>query len=500
MAKVDNERRKRHAVEEFKTIVKDYILNLFMLEGEPTVEFQADIYKPKYIIECENSDLDTDSDILYFYPDKDNSYFRLKVNAPKEFVVKDNLKAAREILEEMLSISQYDFSEIGYPYNWALSKNKELRTIYKNVHYETALELGICNWLGGSTIFKLLKQLESWALKTYEGKKVAFSFIVDFKKESTVKKGKGNKKTKSIISSDSNFIEFMHSNHSAVFTDGITSIIKLDFNGNIKEFISAKLPNSKDNKRYVLFAPYRFQDMCNECSGQLVGIVLQTNGEILIFKNQSLLLARYNGSWKFLNSHVIVNKIKTFLLDNYKDIDETERKKVSEKCDILAKQVFVSLLDVSFTHSGCCIAIINNSDVLEAKKLFENDYLYKNDAIVNDVDSESKQEKDKIKIDEREEKLRVIKALIQTKKGLRPFSDIDRKLRQELLALDGATIIGLDGKLLASGSIVQVNGGSNEGGRAAAAKALSEYGLAIKVSMDGKITGYIKGNSVFKLL
>lgn len=240
--------------------------------------------------------------------------------------------------------------------------------------------------------------------------------------------------------------------------------------------------------------------MCNECSGQLVGIVLQTNGEILIFKNQSLLLARYNGSWKFLNSHVIVNKIKTFLLDNYKDIDETERKKVSEKCDILAKQVFVSLLDVSFTHSGCCIAIINNSDVLEAKKLFENDYLYKNDAIVNDVDSESKQEKDKIKIDEREEKLRVIKALIQTKKGLRPFSDIDRKLRQELLALDGATIIGLDGKLLASGSIVQVNGGSNEGGRAAAAKALSEYGLAIKVSMDGKITGYIKGNSVFKLL
>lgn len=500
MAKVNNDRRKRHAVEEFKTIIKDYLLNLFMLEGEPQVEFQADVYKPQYLIECENSDQpESNSDILYFYPDKYNSYFRLKVNAPKEFVVKDNLKAARGILAEMLSISQYNFSEIGYPYNWALSKNKELRSIYKSVHYETALELGICNWLGGSTIYKLLKQLESWALKTYEGKKVAFSFIVDFKKPSKAKKGRGSNKVKSIVSSDSNFIEFMHSNHSAVFTDGITSIIKLDFNGNIKEFISAKLPNSKDNKRYVLFAPYRFQDLCNECSGQLVGIVLQTNGEILIFKNQSLLLARYNGSWKFLNSHVIVNKIKAFLLDNYKGIDENKRKKISEKCDVLAKQVFVSLLDVSFTHSGCCIAIINNSDVLEAKKLFENDYLYKNDDSSNDLVGDT-QEGDKNTSDEREEKLRVIKALIQTNKGLRSFSEIDRKLRQELLALDGATIIGLDGKLLASGSIVQVNGGSNEGGRAAAAKALSGYGLAIKVSMDGKITGYIKGDSVFKLL
>lgn len=218
------------------------------------------------------------------------------------------------------------------------------------------------------------------------------------------------------------------------------------------------------------------------------------------------MLARYNGSWKFLNSYVIVNKIKTFLLDNYKNVEETERKKITEKCDILAKQVFVSLLDVSFNHSGGCIGIINNSDILEAKKLFANDYLYKDDTNMNDTEStndaegKSNQASDKTTNDELEEKLRVIKALIKTKKGLKYFSDIDRKLRQELLALDGATIIGLDGKLLASGSIVKVNGGSNEGGRAAAAKALSNYGIAIKVSMDGKITGYVKEESVFTLL
>jgi hypothetical protein len=71
------------------------------------------------------------------------------------------------------------------------------------------------------------------------------------------------------------------------------------------------------------------------------------------------------------------------------------------------------------------------------------------------------------------------------------FSNLDRKLRQELAAIDGATIISHTGDILAVGAILKVPGGSaGGGGRLAAAKALAAYGLGIKVSQDGSITGY----------
>ena len=74
--------------------------------------------------------------------------------------------------------------------------------------------------------------------------------------------------------------------------------------------------------------------------------------------------------------------------------------------------------------------------------------------------------------------------------GGRKFQDLDRRFRQELLAIDGATIIGYDGTILAVGAILRIEGGSTGGRRLAAARALSQYGLGIKVSQDGPIQGY----------
>ena len=58
----------------------------------------------------------------------------------------------------------------------------------------------------------------------------------------------------------------------------------------------------------------------------------------------------------------------------------------------------------------------------------------------------------------------------------------------ELLALDGAMILNHSGVLLAAGAIISVEGGSASGGREAAALALSDLGIGIKVSADGPIT------------
>jgi hypothetical protein len=75
------------------------------------------------------------------------------------------------------------------------------------------------------------------------------------------------------------------------------------------------------------------------------------------------------------------------------------------------------------------------------------------------------------------------------------FRSLDRRTRQELVAIDGATIIGHDGRILAIGAILNVPSGSAGGGRLAAAKALSKYGLGLKVSQDGGITAFRRGET-----
>ena len=58
--------------------------------------------------------------------------------------------------------------------------------------------------------------------------------------------------------------------------------------------------------------------------------------------------------------------------------------------------------------------------------------------------------------------------------------------------IDGATIIGYDGTIVAAGAIVQIEAGSIGGGRLAATKTLAKYGVAIKISADGMMQAFTK--------
>ena len=72
----------------------------------------------------------------------------------------------------------------------------------------------------------------------------------------------------------------------------------------------------------------------------------------------------------------------------------------------------------------------------------------------------------------------------------RKFQELDRKFRQELIAIDGAVVVDYDVKILAVGAIIKIEAGSSGGGRLAAAKTLSNYGISIKISNDGSIQGF----------
>ena len=83
------------------------------------------------------------------------------------------------------------------------------------------------------------------------------------------------------------------------------------------------------------------------------------------------------------------------------------------------------------------------------------------------------------------------------------FARIPRKLRAELLSIDGATLVFDDGSVFAVGAILKVPGGSSSGGRKAAALTLAEHGIGIKVSNDGHITAWSRraedGQALFEI-
>ena len=72
----------------------------------------------------------------------------------------------------------------------------------------------------------------------------------------------------------------------------------------------------------------------------------------------------------------------------------------------------------------------------------------------------------------------------------RKFYELSRKLRQELISVDGATIINNDGDVVAVGAIIMIETGGFSGGRLAASKTLSKYGVSLKISADGQIQGF----------
>ena len=73
----------------------------------------------------------------------------------------------------------------------------------------------------------------------------------------------------------------------------------------------------------------------------------------------------------------------------------------------------------------------------------------------------------------------------------RKFHELNRKLREELACIDGATIVDHDGTIIACGAIIRIDAGSTGGGRLAATKTLARYGVAVKISQDGTMQAYM---------
>jgi len=76
---------------------------------------------------------------------------------------------------------------------------------------------------------------------------------------------------------------------------------------------------------------------------------------------------------------------------------------------------------------------------------------------------------------------------------------IDRRILADIASLDGALIVDNTGKVLAYGAMTKPASSIYQGARAKAAVAASRKGLVIKISSDGNISFFAKGENFMNI-
>lgn len=322
----------------------------------------------------------------------------------------------------------------------------------------------MCYWLGGAPVYRLLEKMQQWTFKTYEGHNVPFGFLID------VNNNKNMRDT-----SASNYIHFLDNHYSATFTDGVNAGIALDYTGRIINYFKVTDNISSEYKNIV---PYEIESLAEKCCSinkrQWIGIVALKTREILIIKSQKLVFAKRNGKWMYYNNDYIWSIIREYLNND------------SGNAFSKAKELYLSLLDLSFSHIGGCIGIVSDNMLDDAKECFKKDVLGSDEFI----DEDKTMEKSKKKIIK--EKKKIINEILSSsaEPNNKNFFDMNRKLRMELLSMDGAVVLDSNGTIQCAGAIIDAGGGSSGGGRTQAIQKLATFGLAVKVSEDGFIEGY----------
>jgi hypothetical protein len=286
-----------------------------------------------------------------------------------------------------------------------------------------------------STLLSGIDQLAGWSNQQYEGSPISAS--IGFKHQPQGARAP-------------TLVDISRHEFSAVISNGYDTLLEFDFGG---RFISHQsLAVEGDPPPYC---PFRQGPIAEWTTGDVqrrrVALCLNRGGEILVLRDRQLLFARRSGRWRFLTHEPVLTQMGT-------PQDMGIRRAVYETC-----------LDASFARIGACIGLVSSSHMTKLSNV-----------VVNEADLVQMN---------RSVKARSIRRMIKKRR----FQELDRRLRQELVAIDGATVISHDGELLAVGAILKIPGGSTSGGRLAAAKALSDLGLGIKVSQDGGITGYRLG-------
>ena len=446
--------------DEYKYFLQSF---LFPLLGNDNVTLEEVCYTETR----RHSVIEQQDDTICFYAGR-KCYFQTAATLHLEKST-DNMAIAKNIVKSFLMHCSYAYG------NNFKQQNRYTTSVAKEKAWKMDIQEGIVRWIfGGSsndTTAKFFDILEKWAVKTYEGKHVTLGFVVN-----------PSAQKQDMLS----FLElqsFLEDDSSAVLSDCIHSIMEIDKNCNLINYLSVtksvpEIAACELNNNVPLRFIHTVQQFVPRKSGgtgsDKVGIFLLSNGDILIVKNGATKFVKRNLRWLSMNN---TSFIASLGFDNQGTDSNFEN---------LLANVYASVLDVSFSHSGGLIAIVDPAMIPKLT----------NEKVLNpynnlDLAAETALEKStSLGFDEPKNEQLIRRKLLTKLLKDTTFTDTDRKLRSELIALDGACIVGTDGKIYACGAIIQNDSGSSTGGRSSAAKKLSRYGVAIKISTDGYIEVY----------
>lgn len=456
MSNIDE--RKILAQNEFKEIINTYILPLLSVKGK--LNLINTYSENKELVIFTNNE--KGKAVVRFYPcigfREGYSPFFCEIGTYSTEAMKKPIAA---ILSELLKVAEYRCTcdQVKKQRNYGTKNNT--RQEYKKRTLNLAFEVGMCSWIApsheqGMVLYSIICRMLDWAGKTYEGKPVPFGIVIDFDSEATEEAA--------------SYLHFLENNNSAVFSDGIFSGILLDKAGKLLSFLTRNTPPCERRAEEDIFVPYKFTDIAQHCYKNAVGIIVPANGEILLIKNRALCFAKRGNKWVSFDWERVYIKLRPYFMTGEEDNEKDILRKI--------KIIYSTLLDVSFSHTGGCLSIVL-PDVPEGEisKVIQDRFdLTITGNLPKGISKES------------QEKIEVLKYLLTGKdNSIKSFFDIDKELRKEILSLDGATVVSLDGSFYCAGSIVSVPSGSSGGGRTAAAKRLAELGVGIKISEDGYI-------------
>jgi hypothetical protein len=303
-------------------------------------------------------------------------------------------------------------------------------------------------------VLAAIDQLQVWSNRSYEGQPIVAA--VGFTPEANAGPVAAGEAIPAVQLQEAWAEDF-----GAVLTNSFDTMLVSDYSGQLLAYDAMASPAQPPP-----LAPLRLGAVAHWSAEhpERLALVLNRANELLVLRHGALVFAHRAGSWFFLAPDAIVQQ-----MGGPRDLE-------------LRRAVYASCLDASFAGTGACIGILNADATARLKEIAPEP-----------ADHLLPQRPGKASpLPQRSAKARLLQRAIDG----RPFHALDRRLRQEILAIDGATILDHTGQLLAAGAILKVPGGSSGGGRRAAAVALAAYGVGIKVSADGGIEGFRRTTTV----
>ena len=416
-------------------------------------------------IEGEDSSTSRDNEVaqgangsMLVKPHKEDEY-RLIIKRSQPFKSAD-ISLMQAIIYELDKINEFSITDETY--------KKRLQTL--------AMEKAICKSLtdvSSDTLLGVIAELDGCARKTYEGHRIKFGIIIN--EYNNCPNKSGNLFYQNLFRND----------FFCVMSNGIQSCIEIDKEGYVLGHVLFK------KLRFApTISPFDYINVAKYCGEKRIGVILLESGEILLFKNHELMFCKRRGVWGSYFHDEIIQLLSNRTTHTIKEI---------------RKAIYFTALDISFAGTGGCLVYLNKDEVenalthIDINDIMDEKYfnLKKNQLIEESRKLYNLGQKlpfdENITFDEyinlkQLNKSTCLRECIDNRK----FHELNRKLRQEIASVDGATIIDNDGTVIAVGAIVQIEAGSSGGGRLAATKTLAKYGVAIKISADGIMQGFIK--------